>query len=248
MVARTPEKRIPQQQHTESRSLAGRFIASVTTIVGLLVVSLFFSLIAEWVGLAFYWTDQGSRHSAQMLKTELGYLDQDFRRKVFYDSPANIAQAANQRVYNTLVVKSRFRQWRRGWLSPVSATEPRFRQALKYTYRKIDDYVMASINIIQVFATRLVVIALSFPVYILFGVCALIDGLVQRDLRRYGAGREHGRVYHIAKQYHTPIILMTAFTYLSIPVSIHPNWVFIPAALLFAMTIYITATTYQKFL
>ena len=38
------------------------------------------------------------------------------------------------------------------------------------------------------------------PVFVLFTLVALVDGLVRRDLRRWGGGRESSFVYHYAKQ------------------------------------------------
>lgn len=249
-VAATNDKKpIPQRRIQEAPSLAAQLVTFVNYLLGLLIMSWFFSLISEWIGLAFIWSDQGVRHSEVMLQKELNYLERDFNKVLFFArSPAQIATDFNHSAYHTLVVSSGFQAWRQQWLAGNNHTDASFVRLVRAVYQKIDRYVVASINITQVYLTRLLVIVLSFPVYLLFGFCALIDGLVQRDLRRYGVGHEHGRVYHIAKQYHTPIVVLTAFTYLALPFSLHPNWVFLPAAALFGLSIYITATTYQKYL
>jgi len=41
-----------------------------------------------------------------------------------------------------------------------------------------------------VFAVRVAILTLAMPVLLLFSLVALVDGLVQRDLRRWGGGRE----------------------------------------------------------
>ena len=57
-------------------------------------------------------------------------------------------------------------------------------------------------QITQVFALRLVILTLAALVIGLFTLVALVDGLVQRDLRRWGGGRESSFVYHYAKKSH----------------------------------------------
>jgi integrating conjugative element membrane protein (TIGR03747 family) len=51
-------------------------------------------------------------------------------------------------------------------------------------------------------------------VFGLFTLVALVDGLVQRDLRRWGGGRESSFVYHYAKTAAMPLIIMAWVLYL----------------------------------
>jgi hypothetical protein len=55
-------------------------------------------------------------------------------------------------------------------------------------------------QITQVFSVRLAILTLTTPVFVPFTLVALVDGFVQRDLRRWGGGRESSFVYHWAKQ------------------------------------------------
>ncbi|SYT33484.1 integrating conjugative element membrane protein, PFL_4697 family [Klebsiella pneumoniae] len=41
-------------------------------IIGMLLVSLLFSLIVEYIGIAFFWPDQGAEHSRAVMQTEIG--------------------------------------------------------------------------------------------------------------------------------------------------------------------------------
>ena len=77
---------------------------------------------------------------------------------------------------------------------------------------------------------------------------AVVDGLVQRDLRRWGGGRESSFVYHYAKKAALPLVVMTWVTYLALPFSLHPSFVILPFATLFALTVVVTASTFKKFL
>jgi len=44
-----------------------------------LFVSLLFSILVEWIGMIFWWPEQGTHHSLTMLSNELGYLSGDLR-------------------------------------------------------------------------------------------------------------------------------------------------------------------------
>ncbi len=54
-------------------------ISLVLRIIGLLIASLLFSILAEFVGLLLFWGDQGWRHSQAMLTIELGRLSEHFK-------------------------------------------------------------------------------------------------------------------------------------------------------------------------
>lgn len=84
--------------------------------------------------------------------------------------------------------------------------------------------------------------------YLLFSLVALIDGLVQRDLRRWGGGRESAFVYHHSKRLMFPSLLLAWVVYLGLPFSVHPNVVILPFAGLFALAVSVTASSFKKYL
>jgi integrating conjugative element membrane protein (TIGR03747 family) len=79
-------------------------------------------------------------------------------------------------------------------------------------------------------------------------VVALVDGLVQRDLRRWGGGRESAFIYHHVKKLLFPSLLLAWIVYLGLPFSLHPNFVILPFAGLFAFAVTVTAGTFKKYL
>ena len=81
-----------------------------------------------------------------------------------------------------------------------------------------------------------------------FGLVGLIDGLVERDLRRFSAGRESAYVFHIAKRAMAPMIILAWAFYLSMPFSIHPALVIMPFAVIFAVSVGIAASSFKKYL
>ena len=135
------------------------------------------------------------------------------------------------------------------WITPVPGLEESgVRPLLRWFYRPAADYVLAGMQITQVFAVRLAILTLATPVFGLFTLVALVDGLVRRDLRRWGGGRESSFVYHYAKKAAIPLIIMAWVLYLALPFSLHPSWIILPFALAFAFAVTITASTFKKYL
>ena len=109
-------------------------------------------------------------------------------------------------------------------------------------------YLEAMTNVMQTFAVRLTVLALATPVFALFGLVGLAEGLMRRDLRRWGGGRESSFVYHHTKKLLGPSILSAWMLYLAAPFTIHPNLVLVPFAVSFAVGVAVTTGTFKKYL
>jgi len=77
---------------------------------------------------------------------------------------------------------------------------------------------------------------------------ALVDGFVQRDLRRWGGGRESSFVYHWAKRSALPLLVLSWVVYLALPFSLHPTFVILPFAAPFALSVAVTASSFKKYL
>ncbi|MDG6428866.1 TIGR03747 family integrating conjugative element membrane protein [Glaesserella parasuis] len=109
-------------------------------------------------------------------------------------------------------------------------------------------YIESTLYVIIIFIIRLLIIILTSPLFILVAIVGLTDGLVQRDLRRFGVGRESAFKYHHAKKSVAPVMFIAWIIYLAIPISIHPNLILIPAAILFGIMIALTASNFKKYL
>ncbi len=230
------------------RGIVRKTMSALMTLVAVLLLSLFVSVMLEWLGMAFIWNEEGAARSRNMLETEIGFLQEDFQRHLLKNSPADLAAQTALVAYQWVVVKSGYLALHNRLKQPVLATEPTLMVFAKRIYTSIEKYIAATINILLVFSVRLMVILLSFPILLLVGFAALVDGLVQRDLRRFGGGREYGMVYHSFKSMMKPLLLLPVFFYLAIPFSIHPNFVFVPAATLLALIVFITTSTFKKYL
>ena len=135
------------------------------------------------------------------------------------------------------------------WVSRSPARDENgLRPRLHSLYRPVADFVIAAMQVTQVFSVRLAVLTLATPVFLLFTLVALVDGFVQRDLRRWGGGRESSFVYHWAKRSALPLLVMSWVIYLALPFSLHPSFVILPFAILFALSVAVTASSFKKYL
>jgi integrating conjugative element membrane protein (TIGR03747 family) len=230
------------------QGLISKALSTLAQAMQWLLLSLIFSIIVEWAGMVLWWPDEGLDHSRRMLAAELGYLDADFRRSVVASDPARFAQTVADKIYYALFEFNRIVD-ALDWLSrPPAAGEEGFRPKLHRLYRPIADFVVAAMQITQVFSVRLAILILATPVFLLFTLVALVDGFVQRDLRRWGGGRESSFVYHWAKRSALPLLILSWVVYLALPFSLHPTFVILPFATLFALSVAVTASSFKKYL
>ena len=64
------------------RAAIERVLALARQLVGMLLVSLIFSLIVEYVGIAFFWPEEGALHSKAVMETESRYFSEEFTRSL----------------------------------------------------------------------------------------------------------------------------------------------------------------------
>lgn len=204
----------------------GHFIAT-------LLFALLFSIVFEWVGMNLWWPDEGAEHSERTLAAELRHLNSDFKETVLRTSSAEWVRELTEAVHRFF----------RGVWSKLCAVLP-----CKHWFADFHEYVEALINVTKAFFVRLAVLALSAPAFALFGLVGFVEGLMRRDLRRWGGGRESSFVYHHSKRLLGPLILSAWTLYLSSPVTLHPNLVLVPFAALFGVAVAVTTGTFKKHL
>lgn len=213
-----------------------------------LVLSLLVSIAIECIGMTFWWPEMGVEHSRAMLRAELGYLTQDVRQSLLSDDPTRFAASCAEQAryvllkFADLVTDS-------AWISqPVTHSTASIRSSVRRLGQVLVLYGQVTLTIVQVFVVRLATLVLALPMFALFSLVGLIDGLVRRDLRRWGGGRESSYLYHHAKNSVWRFVLITCVIYLALPISLHPALVLMPFATLFAVSIDVTASTFKKYL
>ncbi len=247
-------KRHMAETNTDPRRTAvrqgwfSRALATVSQAIMWLLFSLLFSIIVEWTGMVLWWQEQGLDHSRTMLAQEISYLDSDFRRSVVASNPARFAKAVADGSYHYLFEVTKVIAVIHWLTPPPQPQEQGVRPTLHTIYRPVAEFVIAAMQVTQLFSVRLAILMLATPVFLLFSLVALVDGLVKRDLRRWGGGRESSFIYHYAKKAALPLVVLSWVIYLALPFSLHPTFVLLPFATLFALSVRITASTFKKYL
>ncbi|WP_267884294.1 TIGR03747 family integrating conjugative element membrane protein [Aggregatibacter actinomycetemcomitans] len=204
-------------------------------VIGILFASLILSIIFEWIGITWFWPEQGYQHSQEMMMTEMGWFENHFTDSLLHSSPVQLAQFTLAKVNNWLFVKTGISTW----LSQADG-------GVIGHYGRA--YIESIMYVTLTFCIRVMIIVFTLPLFMLSALVGLTDGLVRRDLRRFGRGYESSFIYHNAKRTVLPIIFVAWAIYLSIPFSLHPNWILLPAAGLFGLAISVVSGSFKKYL
>ena len=239
------------QQAQQQSTLLG-LITLPFRFVGVLGGSLFLSILIECVGMHLFWPEQGWRHAQDMLNYEVEQLPQNFTRSMLVQEPGRTAQQIVGIAYDLLFVRSGLVEsiedaTRRARGERVQAV-PDFRYYLSQIYSVLENYLLAGAYTVLVFLVRLLVLCLSLPLFAMATLVGLVDGLVQRDIRRFEAGRESGFIYHRARACLMPIAILPWVIYLALPVSVTPVLILLPAAVVLALVVSLTAASFKKHL
>lgn len=198
------------------------------------------NVLLEWLGMAFLWPEEGVRHSWDTLNAELRYLDRDFPEGMFISRPARFAREAMAAVHGAV-----YRGWNFGALFPGSRAGTAAPSPFGALGR---EYLLAAVIATQIYVLRLAVMVSAVPVFLLAAVVAAADGFGQRDLRRFGGGRERGQVYHLARSFVLPLFTLPWILYLSWPTTVHPNWFVLPFATAFGAMLWVMTGSFKKYL
>lgn len=221
------------------RGFIATWIARIFTVLLWLLLALIMSIITEWIGMNTKWKDQGANHSKQMITTELSYLNTDFQRSLLVQNPVQYAKNVAAKLHNVLYEKT-------GIMGALVKTLGDTK-ASKFA-RTVSEHVLAAIYITQVFAIRLAILSLAMPAFLIFAVVAAVEGLVQRDIRKWSVGREHAGLYHHAKRLIPMFLIAPWVVYLALPISVHPNAVILPFAILFGCGIFMVTYLFKKYI
>jgi integrating conjugative element membrane protein (TIGR03747 family) len=218
----------------------------VLRIIGVLIASLLFSILIEFAGMLLFWGDQGWRHSQAMLSSELVWLSEHFKSSLILQQPGQTIGQWLELLNQWLLVKTGFADFARQ--ARVSNQGNGFWSWTNQLYVSIEDFVLAAVYVTFTFVVRLTILVLAIPLFLLAMFTGFVDGLMRRDLRKFGAGRESSFVYHRAKRAVTPLLIVPWVIYLSLPFSLNPMAVFFPCAVMLGIVTAITATTFKKYL
>ncbi|MGL4725376.1 MAG: TIGR03747 family integrating conjugative element membrane protein [Scandinavium sp.] len=225
-------------QRAAPKGIISLLLSSAGRAMTTLLASLLFSLITGWVGMAFFWPDQGAQHSHLLMNHELHWFSANVRQSLLMADPVGQLNVVLVHTWQWLFIDTKFVEWL-GWVkgSPDAG----------WLYR-VDDYLRAAIYITLTFVLRVFILLLTAPLFVLAAFTGIVDGLVRRDIRRFGSGYESGFVYHHAKHMVMPVFYLAWMVYLTLPFSVPPFMILLPAAFLFGLSISIMVGTFKKYI
>ncbi|WP_040268271.1 TIGR03747 family integrating conjugative element membrane protein [Pseudomonas rhodesiae] len=241
---------VAQQQQARQQGVVMGLITLPLRFIGVLLGSLLLCLVIELVGMHLFWPEQGWRHAQGMMNFELRQLSDNFTRSVMVQEPGRSASRLVVWLHQILLFDSGLLDWltRMNEQAKAADTARGFNASLAQTVAYLERYVLAAFYTTATFLLRLLVLAMTLPLFALAALTGLVDGLVRRDLRRFCAGRESGFLYHRARATILPLAVLPWVVYLALPVSVHPLWVLLPAAGMLGLAIDVTAGVFKKHL
>ncbi len=241
-----------QRQQMQQQGLIASLITLPFRFFGVLCGSLLLCILIECIGMHFFWPEQGWHHAQGMLSFELDQLSTHFTRSVVVQEPGRTAHWLVERAYDWVFVKSGLMDWVRDAAAQsragAQAQAKDFRYYLGLVYVHLEGYLIAAAFTVLVFLVRLLVLCLTLPLFVMAAFVGLVDGLVRRDIRRFGAGRESGFIYHRAKASLMPLAVLPWVVYLALPVSVNPLLILLPSAALLGLATDIAAGSFKKYL
>lgn len=223
-----------REEHVRRSNATGSAFGLIVKTLIYLVFGLVVSIAVEWSGLYFNWWEFGPEHSLGMLHKELDYASVSVRF-AFVDGGGESWTASALQYYIFSI------QFVFYWASEVGSY-------LGADSQSLTAYTDSAINIGLVYALRLLLIVASVPLFIMVFIWAFVDGLVERDLRRFGAGRESSTIFEGARKSVFPLLVIPYLIYLSFPTSINPMFIIAPSAILQAFLYRLLFSKYKKYL
>ncbi len=122
-------------------------------------------------------------------------------------------------------------------------------QLLQQIWHDLTPYFNAILLGTTLLIIRLIVLQHWLLLFFLMGFVGLVDGLAQRAIRKANAGRESAFLYHTTKPLILFCFMVGIFIALVLPLPIQrTEWMVVGAALLFGLTVQMTAKRFKKYL
>jgi hypothetical protein len=236
------------------------------------------SIAIEFAGMQFLWQERGVLHSRDLVIEDLGYIEAAPHSVIVEDTVAFsrwlIAQVAipfeklgvlgfyeraAARVDELAALQAASASEggangvARGVAGAVAGRARGVASSLKRTAAH-SNLTLATLGLIALYtaqdtALRLVIVLFALPAFVLACLLGAVDGLMRRDLRKWGGGRESSFVYHHAKAM-TFLALGGGFgLYLAWPTGgFNPAYMVLVFTALVAWSLSLTLSSFKKYL
>lgn len=197
-----------------------RLMTSVAGLVAALLIAMGISSLIECVGIAAGWWPKD--HARGLLTTERGYIEAIDQYPLTSLSPVAVSERC---------AREFDRVWQGAWSGASLGT-----------------YTVAVINTVKLVFLRIAITLFTVPGFFIVALVAGCDGLVARDVRKFTGGHESSYIFHKAKRWIVPSLMLTVSVYLMLPISLPPVVVFSPTMVFAGVMVYVAASRFKKFL
>ncbi|EAU9811976.1 DUF4400 domain-containing protein, partial [Salmonella enterica] len=194
-------------------------------LVGFCLGAWMLAIALEWLGDAFFWRNTCASHSEQVLQATWQWWQSSAGAPVWLVEGLTLVRGKLQQGSAALIA-SLNEQSGLFWTETVT-------MVIRCT-------LLSAGNVTLTFLLRLAILLQALPLFALIITTGLIDGLVRRDLRRFGAGHESGFVYHHARRMISSSLIATGLVWLAVPIFLGPEYILVSGAIAIGLVISVT--------
>ncbi len=219
---------------------------------GLLLGSFFawaVGVIIEVIGIHVpqMWAKQGIAHARGLAEEDLGFIA-EYPRSVLIADTLVFEREVARIVASPFVRVDALGYYERS-LAPIPAEVVGIKRTGKLLRRELATAMVIGMYVAMDVAMRLWVVVFALPAFALACLLGTVDGLVRRDLRRWGGGRESSFVYHRAKKVTLWALTGGFALYLAWPIGgFNPAYMVLVFTALVAWSLSITVSSFKKYL
>lgn len=201
-------------------------------LVGFCLGAWMLAIALEWLGDAFFWRNICASHSEQVLQATWQWWRGSAGAPVWLVEDLAIVSDTLQQGIAALIA-SLNGQSGLFWTETVTTM---IRCAL-----------LSAGNVTLTFLLRLAILLQALPLFTLTIIIGLVDGLVRRDLRRFGAGHESGFVYHHARRMISSSLIATGLVWLALPQFLTPEYFGVLSSVIVGLAVSFAIGAFKKY-
>lgn len=253
-----------QPSHTASAQEQGPVGFVMAMAFGAFFTTLFswmLSITIEMVGSQYLWKERGVFHSRDLVVEDLGYIEAAPHSVIVADTVSfsrDLVATVGKPFIRMGLLEFYERSLGAAQDAAAKAAGPQDASAgqsssLKRTGAQ-GNLMLATLGLAAMYtaqdtALRLAIVVFALPAFVLACILGAVDGLVRRDLRKWGGGRESSFIYHHAKAT-TYLALGGGFgLYLAWPTGgFNPAYMVLVFTALVAWSLSLTLSSFKKYL
>ncbi|ECA5089502.1 DUF4400 domain-containing protein [Salmonella enterica subsp. enterica serovar Menston] len=201
-------------------------------LVGFCLGAWMLAMALEWLDDAFFWRNTCASHSEQVLQATWQWW-------------RGSAGATVWLVEDLAIVRGKLQQGIAALIASLNGQSGLFWTETVTTV--IRCALLSAGNVTLTFLLRLAILLQALPLFALTITIGLIDGLVRRDLRRFGAGHESGFVYHHARRMIGSSLAATGLVWQVVPQFLTPEYFGVLSSVIVGLAVSFAIGAFKKY-